>query len=84
MLRHTIAAALVILVPMAAEWSGVLRPIEDQLTAARMEMHHGRAPTGDVVVVDIDAKSIAAMGSWPWRRTRLRAVDRQARDLHRR
>ncbi len=68
MLRRTIAAALVVLVPLAAEWSGVLRPIEDQQVAARMALHH-RAPTGDVVVVDIDAKSIAAMGSWPWRRT---------------
>ena len=68
MLRRTIAAALVVLVPMAAEWSGVLRPFEYQQTAARMAMHR-RAPTGDVVVVDIDAKSIAAMGSWPWRRT---------------
>ncbi len=53
---------------MAAEWSGVLRPIENQQTAVRMAMHR-RAPTGDVVVVDIDAKSIAAMGSWPWQRT---------------
>ncbi len=68
MLRRTIAAALVVLVPMAADLSGVLRPIEDQQAAARMAMHR-RAPTGDVVVVDIDAKSIAAMGSWPWRRT---------------
>ncbi len=68
MLRRTIAAALVVLVPLAAEWSGVLRPIEDQQTAARMAMH-GRAPTGVVVVVDIDAKSIAAMGVWLWRRT---------------
>ena len=68
MFRRTIAAALVVLVPMAVEWSGVLRPIEDQQTAARMAMHR-RAPTGGFVVVDIDAKSIAGMGSWPWRRT---------------
>ncbi len=67
MLRRIIAAALVVLVPLAAAWTGVLRPIEDQQITARMAMH-GRAPTGDVVVVDIDAKSIAAMGAWPWRR----------------
>ncbi len=68
MLRRMVAAALVILVPLLAEWSGVLHPFEDQQAAARMAMHR-RAPTGNIVIVDIDAKSIAAMGSWPWRRT---------------
>jgi len=68
MLRNAIAAALVILVPIAAECSGVLHPIEDQLTATRMAIHR-RPPTGQVAVIDIDAKSIAAMGSWPWPRS---------------
>ena len=53
MLRRTLTAAIVVLVPMVAEWSGVLNPVEDRLTAARMEAAR-RAPTGNVVVVDID------------------------------
>ena len=76
MLRRTIAAVLVVLVPMALEWTGVLRPVEDRLTAARMEAHQ-RAPTGDLVIVDIDSKSIAAMGSWPWpRRVYAQLIDK--------
>ena len=76
MLRRAIAAILVVLVSVAFEWSGALRPIEDWLTATRMEIHT-RAPTGDVVIVDIDAKSIAAMGSWPWpRRVYAQLIDK--------
>ena len=76
MLRRLIAAALVVLAPMAADWSGVLRPVENQLTALRMEAER-RPPTGAVVVVDIDAKSIGALGSWPWpRRTYAELIDK--------
>ena len=76
MLRRTIAAALVVLVATTLEWTGVLRPIENRLTAARMDVHE-RAPTGDLVIVDIDAKSIAAMGSWPWpRRVYAQLIDK--------
>jgi diguanylate cyclase (GGDEF)-like protein len=67
MLRRTVAAALVMLVPMMAEWSGSLHPLENQLSAVRMAMQRS-TPTGKVVVVDIDSKSISAIGKWPWPR----------------
>ncbi len=67
MLRRAVAAALIILVALAAHWGGLLRPMNHALTAFRM-YSEPRQPTGDIVVVDIDAKSIVAIGSWPWPR----------------
>ena len=67
MLRNAVAAALIILAPLAAEWSGTLRPVEHELDALHMAVAP-RAPTGKLVIVDIDAKSIAAIGTWPWPR----------------
>jgi diguanylate cyclase (GGDEF)-like protein/PAS domain S-box-containing protein len=67
MLRQIIAAALVVVIPATAQWAGWLDPLENQLIAARMEMRP-TAPTGSVVVVDIDEKSISAIGVWPWPR----------------
>jgi len=66
-LRNLVAAALVVLAPIAAEPSGVLHTLHDQLTALRMQAAP-RPPTGDVVIVDIDANSISTLGSWPWPR----------------
>ena len=66
-LRNLVGAALIVLAPIAAEPSGVLHTLHDQLSALRMQAAP-RPPTGDVVIVDIDAKSIATLGSWPWPR----------------
>ncbi|HVY20455.1 MAG TPA: EAL domain-containing protein [Bauldia sp.] len=67
MLRRAVAAALIVLIALGAFGSGLLRPLSHTLTTLRM-YSEPRAPTGDVVVVDIDSKSIAAIGSWPWPR----------------
>ncbi|MEJ0012336.1 MAG: EAL domain-containing protein [Bauldia sp.] len=75
-LRRAVAAALIILVALAAHWGGLLRPLNHALTSLRM-YSEPRQPTGDVVVVDIDAKSIATIGSWPWpRRLHAELIDR--------
>lgn len=48
--------------------SGLLVPIEDGLTARRAQLLD-RSPTGDIVIVEIDAKSLARLSDWPWPRT---------------
>jgi diguanylate cyclase (GGDEF)-like protein len=42
--------------------------VQDALGDARMALA-GRPPTGDVIVVDIDEQSLAAVGRWPWPRS---------------
>ena len=67
MLRRALAAALIVLVPLILDLSGALSPIEHGLAALRMHLVP-RAPTGEVVLVDIDPKSIGSIGTWPWPR----------------
>lgn len=76
MLRRLVAAALILAVAMAAHLTGLLRPVDDGLMAMRMRAAP-RQPTGRIVVVDIDAKSIDAIGSWPWpRRLHAELIDK--------
>ncbi|MHA1553781.1 MAG: diguanylate cyclase domain-containing protein, partial [Alphaproteobacteria bacterium] len=76
MLKRVIFAALAFAIAFAAEASGLLKPLDDRLGAMRMAAWE-RAPTGDVVLVDIDTKSIAALQTWPWpRRLHAEMIDR--------
>jgi adenylate cyclase len=45
--------------------------IIDTLLALAAPLHPGPAPADRIVVVDIDARSLAAYGSWPWPRSRI-------------
>lgn len=47
--------------------TGVLRPVKTALYELRFNMAR-RPPSGEMVLVEIDAKSIAAIGTWPWPR----------------
>ena len=48
--------------------AGWLRPIDDLIRSLRFgAVHHDT--TGEVVFVDIDAKSLQGIGVWPWPRT---------------
>ena len=47
--------------------AGWLKPFNDWLTDRRMALL-SRPPTGDIVLVDIDSKSITGFGRWPWPR----------------
>src|SRR5207302_9751759 len=47
--------------------SGALEPIENRLLEARARFLD-RPPTGQVAIVEIDAKSLAALNNWPWPR----------------
>jgi diguanylate cyclase (GGDEF)-like protein len=66
-LRHLAAILAVALLALAAYSLGALRPLDDRLAEFRFGQVT-RAPTGDIVLVDIDAKSLAAIGTWPWPR----------------
>ena len=62
--------ALAVLVALSAallSGAGLFAPIEDALTVKRAELLT-RQPTGEVAVVEVDAKSLAELRSWPWPR----------------
>lgn len=47
--------------------AGLFDPIEDRLTAARSELL-SRQPSGNIAIVEIDARSLAELKQWPWPR----------------
>ncbi len=63
-LPATLAVGPAVLVAMLAGW---LAPLDHSLADLRFLLTK-RQPTGDIVLVDIDAKSILAEGRWPWPR----------------
>lgn len=77
--RHALVIGIVTLVAGFVHGAGVLKPLHDALTELRFAAAP-RDPTGGIVLVEIDAKSIAAIGEWPWPRRLhaelIRAVDR--------
>ncbi|HEV2044868.1 MAG TPA: CHASE2 domain-containing protein, partial [Sphingomicrobium sp.] len=72
-------AVLVALSACLLSIGGIFDPAEDALTAWRAHTLT-REPTGETVIVEIDARSLAELRSWPWpRRYHAEAV----RKLHR-
>jgi EAL domain-containing protein (putative c-di-GMP-specific phosphodiesterase class I)/CHASE2 domain-containing sensor protein len=47
--------------------SGAFEPLEHRLTTARAQLLD-RPPSGEVAIVEIDAKSLAEISTWPWSR----------------
>lgn len=68
--RGACLVALLVALVMA---SGALQHLEDALSSQRFRLIE-RAPTGDIVVVEIDAASLRAAGEWPWTRERYAQV----------
>ena len=53
-----------------------LRILEGQALDLRFQLRGSIAPAGDILIVQIDDRSIAEIGRWPWTRTRFaEAVD---------
>lgn len=79
MFRHAIVISFIALIAGLLHNSGALKPLKDGLTELRFAAAH-RNPTGGVVLVEIDAKSIAEIGEWPWPRRihadLIRSIDR--------
>lgn len=61
------SAFLVIIVTSILLVAGAFEPLENRLTSLRAQMLD-RAPTGEVAIVEIDARSLAELSTWPWSR----------------
>ena len=61
-------ATLVALSAALLSGAGLFGPVEDALTARRAELL-SRPPTGEVAIVEVDARSLARLRSWPWPRS---------------
>jgi diguanylate cyclase (GGDEF)-like protein len=68
MIRRFLPVVLVAALAVPIQIAGGGRWLDDHLSALRMQMVP-RAPTGQIVIVDIDAKSLSAVGRWPWPRS---------------
>jgi diguanylate cyclase (GGDEF)-like protein/PAS domain S-box-containing protein len=68
LLRPFAGLLLVLSLSFAALVAGYLDPVDHSLTEWRFGQAV-RPPTGEIVLVDIDAKSLAAIGDWPWSRS---------------
>ena len=66
--RHWFAGAVACLAITALYLSGSLTFIERQLSAGRFELLRAD-PSGDIVVVAIDAQSLRDLAVWPWPRS---------------
>jgi len=61
--------------------SGALEPIENRLSDLRARLLD-RPPTGQVAIVEIDAKSLAALNNWPWPRRYHAELIKRLGDAH--
>ena len=70
------AATGLLLLTLVLSFGGLLEPVEQRLTDIRSRLLD-RAPTGQIAIVEIDARSIAARKNWPWpRRHHADLIDR--------
>lgn len=70
------AATLALLLSLLLVLAGVSELVDDRLGEVRARLLD-RSPTGQIVIVEIDARSIAALKKWPWsRRYYAELVDR--------
>jgi len=71
--RGTSPAAIAVLAALAVAALGWIGPLEHKLMELRFWLSE-RPATGDIVVVELDNRSIEAMGVWPWPRERHAAL----------
>ncbi|AYV45565.1 hypothetical protein CFHF_16780 [Caulobacter flavus] len=72
-LRSAIGVALVTACAALAAQVGVLHPLDDALSQWRFQLLK-RPPSATLTVVEIDAESLRAAGTWPWGRDRFARV----------
>jgi diguanylate cyclase (GGDEF)-like protein len=67
-LGRPFAALTVVLGALLAQTSGILDPLDRW--SADLRFRGGERPaTGDIIVADIDARSLQEIGTWPWPRS---------------
>ena len=62
-----VSVLLVLAATVILLFSGAFEPLEHRLTTIRAQLLD-RPPTGEVAIVEIDAKSLAEISTWPWSR----------------
>ena len=71
-----VAILSVVAIAAVMLFAGLFEPVEHRLTTLHAELL-SRPPTGQVAVVEIDAKSLARINTWPWsRRYHAEVLDR--------
>lgn len=65
--KSLILAVLVALMACLLSVGGLFDPVEDTLTTWHAKALN-RQPTGETLIVEIDARSLAELRSWPWPR----------------
>lgn len=67
LLGSALLAGLIATGFMVVDFAGLFGALDNRLSELRFASQT-RAPTGDLVLVDIDARSIGEIGVWPWPR----------------
>ena len=67
--RNAAGSAIILLLVSAMLWLGGLRVVDDVLDRLRFQAVQ-RAASQSLTIVEIDARSLEAVGSWPWQRER--------------
>ncbi|WP_019999045.1 EAL domain-containing protein [Aureimonas ureilytica] len=65
--RSVLTILLVVACVLVATMTGLPRMLDTTLSDARFALGH-RSASGEIVLVDIDARSLAEVGVWPWPR----------------
>ena len=74
--ERLVAALCILVLAGTLCLAGAFEPLENRLIEIRSKLLD-RLPSGQVVVVEIDAKSLAALNTWPWsRRYHAQLLDR--------
>ena len=66
-LRSLVPVVLAVAIATIAVVCGTLRPLENAFMDARAGWFD-REPANDVVIVEIDARTLHALDRWPWSR----------------
>jgi len=69
--KHLLVGIAVTLVMVAVGFvePGSLQSLELELLDLRFSLRGEASPSGQVVIVDIDDRSISKLGKWPWERS---------------
>ncbi len=65
--QRTALSLLVVLATCALFLAGALDPLENRLISLRAQALD-KSPSGEVAIVEIDARSLAELSTWPWSR----------------
>ena len=68
MVRTFLSICLISALLALADSAGFLVPLHNAISGHRFKLAD-RQPSGDIIFVDVDAKSIDSVGQWPWPRS---------------